>query len=107
MAEIPPDISSSAAQAGFQAREVAKERDARRIARSDAANRQLKSVDEAGRTVETNDDDVAVFSDAEGAGGQGRAFEEGDEPTAEKDDPTAATGITRDDEGQFHVDLEA
>ena len=32
---------------------------------------------------------------------------EGDEPAAEKDDPTGATGITRDDEGQFHVDLEA
>ena len=76
MAEIPPDIPSSAAQAGFQAREVAKERDARRVASSDAANRQAQSVDEAGRTVETTDDDVAIFADAEGTGSQGRAFEE-------------------------------
>ncbi|MGB2987074.1 MAG: hypothetical protein WBE26_14470 [Phycisphaerae bacterium] len=108
MSEIPPDISSSAAQAGFQARETAKERDARRAGQAEAANRQAKSVTEAGDTVETTDADVAVFADAEGTGSQGRPFEEaetGEQETAGGADEK--NGITKGDDGQLHVDLEA
>ncbi len=105
MSEIPPELPSSAAQSGVQAREIAKEREARRAGQADAATRQVKTVDEAGSTVETTDNDVAVFSDAEGSGSQGRAFEEGAPPEAAGED--AGTGITQDDDGQLHVDLEA
>ncbi len=106
MSEIPPDLPSSAAQSGVQAREVAKERDARRAGQADAATRHVKTVDEAGNTVETTDTDVAVFSDAEGGGSQGREPEERppDEaaPTGQAD-----TGIRKDEDGRLHVDLEA
>jgi hypothetical protein len=107
MSEIPPDLPSSAAQTGVQAREVAKEREARRAGQSDAATRQVKTVDEAGSTVETGDDDVAVFADAEGGGGQGREPEEHGPPEAESADAGAGGGITEGDDGQLHVDLEA
>lgn len=107
MAEIPPEIPSSAAQAGFQAREVAKERDARRTARVEATKRQAQAVDEAGRTVETTDNDVAVFSDSEGAGSQGKPFEDEKPAEEETEDTSGESGITRDDEGNYHLDLEA
>ncbi len=108
MAEIPPDIPASAAQAGFQARETAKERDARRAGEAEVAKRQVKAVDESGATVDTADADVAIFADAEGTGSQGRAFQEEEEaPEEDARKSRTADGITEDDDGQLHVDLEA
>jgi hypothetical protein len=108
MAEIPPDIPSSAAQAGFQARETAKERDARRAGEAETAKRQVKTVDESGATVDTADADIAIFADAEGTGSQGRAFQEQEEaPEEDVQKRRKGDGITKDDDGQLHVDLEA
>ncbi len=107
MSEIPPDLASSAAQSGVQSREIAKEREARRAGQADAATRQVKTVDEAGSTVETTDDDVAVFTDAEGSGSQGRESEQHTPAEAESTDKNDGRGITKDDEGRLHVDLEA
>ena len=106
MAEIPSDIASSAAQAGYQAREVGKERGARGAAQAHAANHQIKAVDESGSTVETEDADTRVFTDAEGGGSQGRAFEE-EHPESETPADSPDKGITRDQDGQLHLDLEA
>lgn len=108
MAEIPPDIPASAAQAGFQARETAKDRDARRAGQADAVTKQARTVDESGNSVETTDADVAIFADTEGGGSQGRAFEEEEENTeSESTGAKANGGITKDQEGQLHLDLEA
>lgn len=107
MSEIPPDLPSSAAQSGVQAREVAKEREARRAGQAAAATRQVRTIDEAGSTVETTDDDVAVFTDAEGSGSAGRESEEQTTPEPESTDEPARGGITRGDDGQLHVDLDA
>lgn len=106
MAEIPSDISSSAAQAGFKANEVGKEREARRAGNIQGSSRQVKSLDEAGETVETTDADTAIFTDAEGTGSEGRENEE--ETVDQSEDADAAqNGITTDGDGQLHVDLEA
>jgi hypothetical protein len=105
MAEIPPDIPSSAAQAGFQAREAAKERDARRVGQAEAAKRQVRTVDETGETVDTADADVAVFTDTEGMGSQGRAFQEEEEQAKDETDPDG--GLSEGEDGQMHLDLEA
>lgn len=105
MTEIPPDIPASAAQAGFQAHEVAKERDARRAGQTDAASRQARKVTEAGSTVETTDADVAIFADSEGSGSQGRAFEEEAESTPDKN--SGAGGVTTGADGKVHIDMEA
>ena len=107
MTQIPSDIPASAAQAGFQSNEVAKEREARRAGVSHATNRQVKAVDEAGATVDTEDADVAIFAEAEGGGSQGRETPKETEPEAAEESDSPQSGISKDDEGQFHVDLEA
>ena len=108
MTQIPSDVPASAAQAGFQAHEVSKEREARRAGQSHAANRQVKTIDEAGTTVDTEDADVAIFGDAEGTGSQGREPEEEEaHQEAEHDTGRSDQGITKDTDGQLHVDLEA
>ncbi len=107
MSGIPSDIAGSALQAGFQARNVAKTRDAERVGQANAADNRVKAADEAGSTVETSDSDTAVYADAEGTGSKGRAWEEElvDEEKAEEED--AAKGISTDDDGQMHLDIEA
>ena len=107
MAEIPSEIASSAAQSGFQAREVAKERGSAGAAQSHAADRQVRAVDEAGNTVDTDDPDARIFPDGEGQGGQGRETEveaKAQEPGGEG---AETSGITQDNDGNVHLDLEA
>ena len=65
--------------------------------------RQSGAITEADSTVETTDNDTAVYADAEGAGGQGRAFSEPRQEAAESDAKT--TGHPADT-GQ-HIDIEA
>lgn len=107
MAEIPSDIPASAAQAGYQAREVGRARDARSAQIANASNRRARAVDEADTTVDTEDSDNQVFADAEGSGGQGRPFEEGNPTDAPDAVEESKTGIIEDDDGQVHIDLEA
>ena len=108
MAEIPSDIASSAAQAGVQGREVAKDREARRTGQADTAARQIRTTDEAGSTVDTNDADVAIFADAEGTGSAGRETEEEQPGEGESGEVAPdGRGITKDEDGRTHVDLEA
>jgi hypothetical protein len=104
---IPSDIAASAAQAGLQAREVTKDREAQRLGQAHAAARQVKTAHDADTTVETTDADTAVFADAEGQGGQGRELD--GQPPADPDDVSSAgrTGITTDETGRQHVDLQA
>ncbi len=107
MTEIPSDIASSAAQTGFKAGEVSKERAAHRAGQAAAASRQVKASDETDVTVETTDSDTQVFSDAEGGGSYGRApEEEAHEQDSEAPEATG-NGITTDDDGRMHLDLEA
>jgi hypothetical protein len=106
MSQIPSDLAISAAQAPFQARESAREQDGQRAAETSAASQQVKTVTEAGSTVETTDADVAVFADAEGSGSQGRASQD-QPPPPEPQADGPPPGITRDAAGHWHVDLEA
>lgn len=106
MSEIPSNIASSAAGAPLQSREVAKEREARRAGQVNAAQRQVKSIDEADTIVDTEDPDSQVFADSEGEGSFGRNLpEETGQPAP--DEPPPQGGITTDDDGQTHLDLQA
>jgi hypothetical protein len=106
VSHIPNDIAASAAQAGLQAREVAAQREARRAAQANAVARQVKSVTDAGNTVETSDSDDQVFIDAEGQGSQGRATEEDEESTDQAADAPVPT-TPQDADGTIHLDIEA
>ncbi len=107
MTQIPSDIPASAAQAGFQANDIARERETRRAGQADASRKQARSIEEAGSTVDTDDADVAVFGESEGAGSQGREENEAADEEPTEDNPGQKHGITKDDDGQIHVDLEA
>lgn len=99
-------MASSAAQAGFHQADVAKTRDANRTAQSIAGNKAAKALDASDTSIETTDTDTAVFSDAEGMGGQGRSEEEQLEHGAEQESSDAAD-VQTDDEGNFHLDIQA
>ncbi len=105
----PPNIAGSAAQAGFQQAEVAKTRDANNAGQGSAARRNIKAIDDAGATIETSDEDTAVFSDAEGAGGQGRSHEEESTEGHESNDQPggANSGISTDSHGKKRLDIRA
>jgi hypothetical protein len=107
MADMPSPIASSAAQSAYQSREVAQERDARRSQQTQAATQQVRSIDEAGRTVDTADADDRVFTDAEGQGSQGRSTDNPVPSAPEENQREESEGITRDADGQIHVDLQA
>lgn len=107
MSSIPSDIASSAAQAGYQAREVGAGKDAVCAAGAEAAQRQVREADDSAAMVDTTDRDTAVFADAEGAGGQGRQSET---ETPQEEPPSqdeAPKGITCGPDGKLHIDLEA
>lgn len=107
MSEIPSQIASSVAPTSYQAREVTKEREARSAVQAEGDKNQVKAIDEASETVDTEESDVAVFSDAEGAGSEGRSDEEeagkqdGDGEGAEEGD------ASDDDENRPRLDIRA
>ena len=108
MSDIPPDIVGSSLQAGFQQAEMAKARDAQRAAQSHAAKTGAKAIDDAGSTIETGDEDTAVFTDAEGTGGQGReSEEESNEAHQDANDKSRADDSNDQDDGLTHVDIQA
>ena len=109
MSEIPPNISSSGAQAGFQQAEAARIRDAERAGQRAAARRGVQAIDDAGSTIETSDEDTAVFADAEGGGGQGRSPDEesNEAHTPEDQEADSAGGVSTGQDGAPHIDVQA
>jgi len=104
MSAIPPDIAGAAAQAGLTSAIAARARDADRTGQAQIADRQQQVRLDKAASVEAEDMDTAVFADAEGAGGQGRA--PADDITAEH--PAEETAAAVDDaDGARHIDIEA
>ena len=105
---IPSDIASSALQAGYQARNASKTRDAESAAQASKADKSAKAMDEADSTVETSDGSTKAYADAEGTGSQGRVF--GDEPASDEgDEEVDGSGPDgqADSDNQTHLDIEA
>lgn len=106
MSAIPPNVAGSVLQAPLAQQQAA---DVRRVAddsRENASQSQVRSVEQQDTTVSAGDEDVRVGPDAGGTGGQGRSFRE--EPGAAPEKPDDADeGITVDESGQMHLDLEA
>ncbi|HNO77936.1 MAG TPA: hypothetical protein PKN33_07725 [Phycisphaerae bacterium] len=102
MSDVPPNILGAAAQAGFVAGIASRARDADRTGQARTAAKQIEQASDSANSVETTDGDTAVFADAEGAGGQGRAFGEGDQPAEEIEDVKPDTDP---DDTQSHLDI--
>lgn len=110
MAEIPAALPAAAAQAAMRSREIAQAAELVRAGEQDAATRNVRAVVEADTIVDTQDADSRVFTDAEGQGSQGRAFEQDDEVDSDESGSTSAQasqGIVRSADGRWHVDIEA
>lgn len=102
---VPPHVAGSAAQSGFVQSEVARTRNAARSGEANAARRNARAIDDAGNLIETSDNDTAVFTDAEGAGGQGREHEQPGQEHHEDHPNEADAGLTRDKDGRLHLDV--
>jgi hypothetical protein len=107
MSGIPSDIAGSSLQAGFQARDVSRVRDGEKTGQAHSSDKTAKAIDEASSTVETEDNDTAIYADAEGTGSMGRSFEEEllEEEAAEQEDDEQ--GRSEPDDGQPHLDIQA
>ncbi|MBI1825584.1 MAG: hypothetical protein HY287_13220 [Planctomycetes bacterium] len=107
MADAPSPVASSAAQASFQAKTTTDVREARRAGQAQAARSQAKTVTEEGTTVETTDSDVAVFTNSEGAGSQGRSLDsENKENSLRNEQSDDSDVVTKGSDGRPHVDLQ-
>lgn len=105
MSQIPPSVTISSLQAGFQAQFAAAAQEKDEASQAGAATRQAKAASLAGETVGVEDEDTAVFADSEGTGSQGRSFEP-DDPEAGS--LTESTDIASDpDDGITHLDIQA
>jgi hypothetical protein len=102
---VPPPAIGSAIQTAQSQRQAT---DAARVDEARQAHAQRTQVarnEEMDSTVETTDAQMQVNTDGGGLGSQGRTAQpenEGEEPVEEEQ-----TGITRDENGQIHLDLEA
>ncbi len=108
MSAIPSAIPASALQTTQAQQQAAGIQKAEGDAQDSAFRNEVRAVEQSDGTVHSGDDDTRVNPDGGGAGGQGRAFREGGEETAAQEETDGADGgITIDDSGQPHVDLEA
>jgi len=82
MSAVPPHFAASVLQSNLAQRQVSAVRDAERNQRASADTQQARAVDQADSTVEVTDDASEVYTDAEGAGSQGRAFSTPEEEPA-------------------------
>ncbi|GIK15327.1 MAG: hypothetical protein BroJett003_02910 [Planctomycetota bacterium] len=105
MSQIPPSVTISSLQAGFQAQFAAAAREKDEASQTGAATRQAKAASLAGETVGVEDEDTAVFADSEGTGSQGRSFEP-DDPEAGSL-PESPDFAPDPDGGDAHLDIQA
>jgi len=88
MSAVPPNFAASALQSHLTQRQVSSVRDAERNQRASADHQQARAIDQADSTVEMTDESSQVYTDAEGAGSQGRAFSNPeDESVPEEQEP--------------------
>ena len=104
MSMMPFDVVGPIMQAPSQAANASNTDDVARNRQADRTSDQAKVREVTENSIGTSDSDTEVNPDAMGAGGQGRAFSENPEETEEQhaDQP----GITKDEDGQYHLDIE-
>lgn len=106
MSSIPPNIVGPILQAGITQRQASRILENEREQQQAAAESTGKLHDRL-EAVDETDNDTKVNTDAEGLGSQGRFTAESDDGSSTETPTDSAGGITRDDDGQLHLDLEA
>jgi len=108
MSAIPPSIPASIIQTAQAQQQAAGIQKAETDSQDQAFRSEIRAVEQRDGTVFSGDEDTRVTPDGGGTGGQGRPFREaGGEATAEQENPAGNDGITVDESGRTHLDLEA
>jgi len=108
VADVAPNIVGPILQAHQQQQQVSGLRDTEENRKAHASREQARIADQAEHSVETADNDTRVHPDAGGSGSQGRAFQ-GESGPGEHAEPLEenASGVTTDEDGRPHVDIQA
>ena len=109
MSGIPPSDAASALQAGLQQNTASSIQDNEHNRAANLARLAAQKAAQRENDVVGDENDMTVNTDG-GGGGQGRSSSESSNETAEHGETAegnAANGITTDDSGQTHIDLEA
>lgn len=102
---IPPPFINSAIQATQGERQATDAKNVEEVRAAHAQRKQVARNEEMDSTVETTEADMQVNTDGGGAGSQGRHYQPGGEE--EEGNQQEQSGITQDENGQLHLDLEA
>jgi len=108
MSTIPPHLAGTilqTSQVQFQAAGIQKtEGDTK----NNAFREQVRAAEMKDGTVSANDEDTRINADGGGTGGQGRAFRGPKEEAApEGEGAPEDGGVTVDESGRIHLDVEA
>lgn len=105
MSAVPPNLVGPILQSHLAQHQVSGVRDNEDAHKVNANRQQLRAASQNDTTVETDDPDMQVHTDAEGSGSQGRAFsnpEEAEHPEQQTEEREPPFG----DQGH-HLDLQA
>ena len=106
MSGMTSSITASSLQAGAQAQEIGALRGKVEAAEAEALRRQTGTTNLAGEAVGVEENDTAVFADAQGPGSEGRYLEDGDEDDSAEEESEADDGSEPAAEHE-HLDIEA
>lgn len=107
MTAAGPNLVGPILQAPLQQERLAQARDAEQTQQSEKSRQLAARADQAEHAVEDTDADTVVHTDAGGTGSQGRAFGEASEEARPEQELQKADQVTRDEQGQIHIDLQA
>ena len=101
MSSLPTNILGSIAQTAIQQEQLARAGDTAMSRRAEQSRLMAERSEQAQNAVEDTDGESDVHDGGGGAGGQGRAFSNPDQENSDN------TGLTTDQDGRTHLDIEA
>ncbi len=107
MSAIPPDFVGPILQAGARANQVAGERDSEENQKVETRRTTQAAADQRATTVSDTDEESGVQDSFTSAGGEGRSFGDGDAEPEASDQDASDTGLSEDDDGNLHLDIQA
>lgn len=108
MSLVPTSLAGSILQTPLVQQQAGESQRADTEAKENAFRERIQAAERQDGTVSAGGEDTRVNVDGGGTGSQGRAFRETPADHAGGDEASQADhGITVDDAGQVHVDLEA
>ena len=106
MSTIPPNLVGPIIQAAAAQQSASRILESERGQQTSAADAGSKARDRKTESVDEAVSDTQVYAESEGSGSQGRAYSDTEEDNS-AGDATDKPGVSRDQDGNLHIDLEA